>query len=257
MNTPLRAADYDRAVSSLLQAGMAQEQLDLILPLVRHNHYYHLLPDNDTSLWSQWGGTPSLIEDEIPSDFHFLCQIALNEIPEGPTRTQLPQEGFLYVAVHKRGRDKAFLLYKDKAPDNPAYDGTPIVFAPRTEVIFPEYESDAFDALDMPADAGNIYMDWEEEYMGDSYTRFAEGCRLLGGWTDDAQEITRSLHPSKQESHTIFLTLDPHENKRVKNSALGRIPLLAQKLYVLLAHESLANQDWSAPVCRYGKAPKR
>jgi len=243
---------FEKVLGDWSKAGIAQEHIERIKPLIKFNHYIHLVPDRNGESWSRWGGEPLLVGSP-PSDGRFLCQIDLSEIPDSPAKESLPAEGFLYFFVHKRGRDKCDILYRKDAPAKDSH-GSSIRFEARTELIFPEYESDEFDELDFPEEVGNIYMDWEEDYMGNSFTRFTEGCRLLGGWTDEALGIQRTLRSDERDKFDIFLSLDPHENAAVKSSGIGRIPLLSQRLYILLSFDAIKQNDFSRPMSRYGKS---
>lgn len=260
---PLRRAAQDResVFQKWAEDGMSSEVIDKITALMEERVCYRLVP-TESEQWSRWGGAPSLSEGvELPEEQRFLCQIALAELPESPIRSQLPAEGYLYFFIHRKGRDKGHILYRQEAPEASFVRSDSPDVSSRTghislevfsEWIYPEYESDAFDELDLPAEMGNVYMDWEEEVMGDSFTRFREGNRLLGGWTDKLRDEIRDLAKREQEL-TPLLTLDPFENHSIKRSALADIPFLTQPLSFFLKRDQLEKGFFAGVNCRYGK----
>lgn len=239
-----------------LKAGIDAGSVEKIADLLTERHFIHMLPTEESTSWSRWGGLPSLAPEEYKTDERFLCQIALSELPEGPARERLPQDGYLFFFIHRRGRDKGRVLHKNEVEDVDFSNepSTHIAFEARMEYIAPEYETDEFDALDLAAEPGNIYMDWEEDYLENPKTRFKERCTLLSGWSENADDAARLLKRQTKVEWDVLLTLNPKENKAVSRSSIGDIPFLSQTLFYFIQSQALQEGNFDAIACRYGES---
>ncbi len=252
MKTVLTEEEY---LKQWREAGLSPSAIDKIAPLVRRRNYIQLTPDPDGTQWSRWGGKPWLPASISPPADRFLCQIAIQEIPEGPAKERCPGGGFLFFFVHPKGRDKGQVLFLPEASETaPASSGksTPIQLISRSDFLFPEYESDEFDELDLPNEPGNIYMDWEEDYLEGAFSQIQEGNCMLGGWTDASTVVGKQLKNRSDANWDVLLTLDPHENDAVTHSALGDIPFLTQRLFYFIQTEALQQANFGQIQTRYG-----
>lgn len=237
------------------KAGIDQASVEKIASLIKERHYIQMLPTPEAQAWSKWGGEPDLSSSEWKDDERFLCQIDLNELPEGNTKKQLPPTGCLYFFIHKRGRDKGRVIFKaEKPPEQENLSSgtsTPIEFANRMEYVPPEYETDEFDDLDLPAEPGNLYMDWEEEFFENPKKQFKDGSNLLSGWSERSQKAASSLLRQKNANWEVLLTLHTQENRATKASAIGDIPYLSERLFYFIDKDALQKGDFSHIICRY------
>lgn len=237
------------------EAGMTQAAIERVQPLVGRRNYIQMAPDPEGNQWSRWGGSPWLPAPVETPEERFLCQIAIHEIPEGPAKDQLPDEGFLFFFVHRKGRDKGHVLFLPKAADTPPTNSTratSVQLVSHSVFLFPEYESDEFDELDLDAASGNAYMDWEEDYLEGAFSQIEEGNVLLGGWTEASTQVAKELKERSDDGWDLLLTLDPKENDAVVRSALGDIPFLTQRLFYFIKQEALQQANFNKTIARYG-----
>ena len=234
-----------------LHAGISEEWAEKIEQLIKSRHFYRLVPSRDTQEFSGWGGRPSLTPENTPLDFRFICQIALDELPPSEARDMLPESGYLFFFMHAKGRDKAIVIHTQDVTED-VNVANHVFIKVREDVVYPEYESDDFDSLDVPQTDGNAYMDWEEAHWEDPRVRPYEGCRLLGGWTEEALEAAGRLG-RKQDEYEVLLALHPKENKEISRSALGDIPFLTSRLFFFIRKEDLQQGIFDRVLSRYSK----